>query len=397
MSERKAFLEKIHIKNYLSLRDVTLPFKPLTVLVGPNASGKSNVLQALQLLNLLTSTENLPPTKFIQNCLWAGQVNNITFELQAEVESTLAAYKLELSANSDKLLVAEELLLKGDKNVQVISIKNGEGMVQDEDGSIKTNYNSNKPALGSAGNYGNKPITRALTEFIKGWEFYDFDTGFIRQESDMRFSPAETEIREFPKLNEGGENLVEVLWNWYKNSPESFQNVSDSLAADTNREIDYCLIDGRYQLFIIEGDKNPIPLQSASDGILRLIAYNILLNEPELPSLITIEEPERNLHPGALTDIANVLEQIARYSQVIITTHSSQLLGAFNSESLSDSLGVLLLRNRPGVGTEALNLEDCSDKGQALEGWIADFGIGSAIFDSGLLSDEMEDESECRV
>ena len=397
MTERKAFLEKIHIKNYLSLRDVTLPFKPLTVLVGPNASGKSNVLNALGLLNLLTSTENLSPTKFIQNCLWAGQVNNITFELQAEVESTLAAYKLELSANSDKPLVTEELLLKGDKDIQVISIENGEGMVQDEDGSIKTNYNSNKPALQSAGDYGNKPITRALTEFIKGWEFYDFDTGFIRQESDMRFSPAETEIREFPKLNEGGENLAEVLWNWHNNSPESFRNISDALAYSTHRKIDHCLIDGQNQLCLLEGDKNPIPLEGASDGTLRLIAYNILLNEPELTPFIAIEEPEQNLHPGALTDIANVFEQISEHSQVIITTHSSQLLDAFNPESLSDSLGVLLLRNRPGFGTEALNLEDCSDKGEALEGWIADFGIGSTIFDSGLLSDEMEGTSECQA
>ena len=39
MSEQKAFLEKIHIKNFLSLRNVTLPLKPLTVLVGPTASG----------------------------------------------------------------------------------------------------------------------------------------------------------------------------------------------------------------------------------------------------------------------------------------------------------------------------------------------------------------------
>ncbi|MCG8620752.1 MAG: ATP-binding protein, partial [Proteobacteria bacterium] len=48
MSEQKAFLEKVHIKNYRSLRNVTLPLKPLTVLVGPNASGKSNVLESLR-------------------------------------------------------------------------------------------------------------------------------------------------------------------------------------------------------------------------------------------------------------------------------------------------------------------------------------------------------------
>ena len=106
------------------------------------------------------------------------------------------------------------------------------------------------------------------------------------------------------------------------------------------------------------------------------MAYHTLLKFPELPPLIAIEEPERNLHPGALTDIAYVLERIAERTQVIITTHSSQLLDNFKSESLSNSLGVLLLRNRPGLGTEVLNLEEIRGKREALDGWIAGFRNG---------------------
>ena len=94
-------------------------------------------------------------------------------------------------------------------------------------------------------------------------------------------------------------------------------------------------------------------LRRASEGTLRLIAYYILLNEPELPPLIAIEEPEQNLHPGALTHIANVLEQIAERSQVIITTHSSQLLGAFNPESLGEfTRGFTVTQPPRGFGTE---------------------------------------------
>ena len=79
MSERKVFLEQINIKNFLSLRNVTLSLKPLTVLVGPNASGKSNILSALNLLNTMTIAENPPPPKFIQDRLWAGKENNVFF------------------------------------------------------------------------------------------------------------------------------------------------------------------------------------------------------------------------------------------------------------------------------------------------------------------------------
>lgn len=390
MSERKAFLEKVHIKNFLSLRDVTLPFKPLTVLVGPNASGKSNTLAALDRLNTMITEEKLSSYGLNKDIFWACELQKFSFDLQTKVKEYQTLYHLEVKADPDFTYHAEQLFVN---DVNVISIQDGKGIVRDENNKNEIPYNSNKLALESAGNYGNKPITHDLAEFIKELRFYDFDTCFIRQESDMSFSSSESEIREYTDLGVAGENLVEVLWNWYKNSPESFQNVSDSLAVDINREIDYRLIDGRHKLFMIEGDKNPIPMQNASDGILRLIAYNILLNEPELPPLIAIEEPERNLHPGVLTDIAHVLEQIAQYSQVIITTHSSQLLGAFNPESLGDSLGVLLLRNHPGFGTKVLNLEDYHDEREALRGWIDDFGIGSAIFDSELLQDVLEAKS----
>ena len=66
MSEVNAFLKEVHISNYLSLRDVVLPLKPLTVLVGPNASGKSNVLSALRLLNRMIRAEALPPVDLIR-------------------------------------------------------------------------------------------------------------------------------------------------------------------------------------------------------------------------------------------------------------------------------------------------------------------------------------------
>ena len=185
--------------------------------------------------------------------------------------------------------------------------------------------------------------------------------------------------------------LNEVLSSWYKNDRERFQNVNTSLKTSMNIGIEWSQVNGNHHLYLLEGYENPIPLDRASSGTLRLIAYYILLYDPELPPLIAIEEPERNLHPGALKDIANVLEQLAERTQVIITTHSSQLLDAFNPDNLSDSLGVLLLRNRSGLGTEVLNLEEIKGKREALDGWIADFGIGSAVFDSELLQDLMEE------
>jgi predicted ATPase len=391
MSEVKVSLKKVHIKNYLSLHDVELPLKPLTVLVGPNASGKSNILSALDLLKSMIIDKKPPQVKVIRDRLWAGKASQINFQLQAEVEETRIVYELALKAEAENPFVAEKLSVG---NVPVISIQNGEGVVRDENDKNRTKYRSNKLALGSAGDYGNKPSTSALTEFIKGWVFYDF------QPSTMRFSfhdLGEMILDEFPELRESpplwgeGFTLPLLLSSWYEKAPERFHNVSESLAVCTNIRIGQRTIGGELELCLLEGHENPIPLERASDGILRLVAYYILLNQPELPLLIGIEEPERNLHPGALTDITNVLEQIAKRTQVIITTHSSQLLDAFNPENLSDSLGILLLHKRPGHGTEVLNLEDIRKDRAALDGWITDFGIGSAIFDSELLQDLVEE------
>ncbi len=387
MSERESSLEEIHIKNFLSLRNIILPLKPLTVLVGPNASGKSNVLSALYSLRSMMTDEKLPPVELVQGYLWAGKASHITFQLQAEVKEAPAIYELKFKADVNNPFVAEELSVAG---VKVISVENGKGEVQDENGTNKTTYTSNKLALKSAGDYGDKPITSTLTEFIKSWEIYDFQPEFIRNRL-ATFSHVTKELRESPKLDTYGFGLAEVLSDWHGNAPEDFRNVSESLAACTNISIEHRSINGNDKLCLLEGYENPIPLEGASDGTLRLLAYNTLLNQSELPPLIAIEEPERSLHPGALKDIAYILERIAERTQVIITTHSSQLLDNLKSESLSNSLGVLLLRNRPGLGTEALNLEEIRGKREALDSWIADFGMGSAVFDSGLLQDLMEE------
>ena len=91
--------------------------------------------------------------------------------------------------------------------------------------------------------------------------------------------------------------LYEVLSSWHENDQELFYNVSASLKACTNIGIEWLSIDGNERLCLLEGYQRPIPLNRASSGTLRLIAYYILLNDPELPPLVAIEEPERNLHP----------------------------------------------------------------------------------------------------
>ena len=363
---------------------------------------------SLESLNLLKwmLIDKLPPTGPLQGFFWGGEANRITFQSETKMKETPTEYQLVLKVNeipteyrlvfeagTDNPFVVEKLWVN---NVPVISIQNGQGNVQNEDGTNQTKYRSNQLALESAGDYGDKPITSALTKFIKGWKFYDFQPDSIRLyfgtlgQIPMDLNELK-ELRQLSSIPDNGSTLSVLFHDWYENDRERFDRISESLAAAINTRMDFCAISGNNRLCLLESDKKPIPLERASNGTMRFIAYYTLLNQPELPPLIAIEEPERNLHPGALKDIAYILEQLAERTQVIVTTHSSQLLDNFKPESLSNSLGVLLLRNRPGLGTAVLNLEEIRCKRESLDGWISDFGMGSAVFDSGLLQDLMEE------
>lgn len=382
MEDNKVFLDKIHVENFLSLHDVDLPLKPLTILVGPNASGKSNILRAMQLINRMMIAENPPSVELIQNLLWVGGADKIRFQLQVNVGEKEANYRLELKPESENQISSEELIVAG---IKVISVSQGKGKVRDEDDQNSITYRSKKLALKSAGDYGYKPVTSALTEFIRGWELYDFKPHVMRGENILLHSLPDVPTA----LDNDGVLLKHLLSYWHTNDLNRFQAVNDALKTCSRLGIEY-RDNGESDLYLLEGYKNPIPLDRASDGTLRLLAYHTLLNQPDLPSLIAIEEPERNLHPAALSEISKVLEQLAEETQVIITTHSSQLLDSFNAENLSDNLRVLLLLSRPGSGTVVINLEKERNSREALSDWIEDFGIGSAIFHSELLQDIME-------
>ena len=177
MFKGEALLEEVRIKNFLSLRDVTLPLKPLTVLVGPNASGKSNTCEALRFLKRMMVDIRWYSEALSDDFSFAGKGQEITFQLQTKVAEKQTLYNLVVQTTPYWSRLEENLSVN---DVDVISIRDRKGVVRDENGEGKTHYNSNELALGSAGNYGNKPITRALAGFIKEWELYRFSTDVIR-------------------------------------------------------------------------------------------------------------------------------------------------------------------------------------------------------------------------
>jgi predicted ATPase len=118
-----------------------------------------------------------------------------------------------------------------------------------------------------------------------------------------------------------------------------------------------------------------------------MIGYCSLLYSSVIPALIAIEEPERNLHPGIFIDLASILKRLSQKTQVVITTHSSELLDCFSMEDISRDVSIILFRKNPTLGTEAISLDALGQDCDGLQDWMQDFGIGNAIYHSNLIQE----------
>lgn len=385
-------LKSARIKNFKSLGDVELTFRDLTILVGPNASGKSNCLEALSYLSNLLASDSLPKLERKQR-LPKHNGEKICFFTIVEDADNLAEYSISLASSNGKTVIANEELKINQTNV--IEILNGKGKVSDETGGNLQNYQSDPEmieglALRAAGNFGNKPVTKKLANYIRDWEFYDIDPDRIRNAHELilMFKAIKQiqDIEIVPSLGTKASEVQEVLNYWAEKQRDKFNDVSKELKDFLN--ISLTIDEERQRIIkVLEGDGKEIPLASMSDGTLRLIAYLILLYESEIPPLIGIEEPERNFHPGILKDVASIMKRLSKRTQVVMTTHSSQLLDCFNQEEISSDISVILLSKKDEAGTKACLLDKLAENRDDLADWMNDFGLGSAIYHSHLIEE----------
>jgi predicted ATPase len=378
------------IKNFKSLGDVDLNFRDLTILVGANASGKSNCLGALRFLSKLLKDQEFPSLNYMDSILRVGE-KQIFYELTIEDDednNDKIEYKLVLSISENNTLINKEYLLVNE--IEVINIIDGQGIVKDENGENSLPYNFSEGdglTLADVGKYGNKPITKKLASYIKDWKFYDVDPDSVRRHSIMSkfviYKYLQHDER-IPSLDTDGSEVEDVLQYWHRRDKNNFDKVSQELYECL--KIKLKLDDVAEPLIkVIEEDGKKIALSNMSDGTLRLIAYFIMLYQSDVPTLIGIEEPERNFHPGILQDIADLIKRLSKRTQVIFTTHSSQLLDCFSTEEISSYISVILLNQKGEIGTQACLLDKLAENRDDLSDWMNDFGIGSAIYHSHLI------------
>ena len=124
---------------------------------------------------------------------------------------------------------------------------------------------------------------------------------------------------------------------------------------------------GTVQFYLHEsGFTAPIPATRLSDGTIRFVALLATLLSPSPPPLVCIEEPELGLHPDAVALLADLLVEASERMQLVVTTHSDALVSA-----LSKQPDAIVACERPGAGTQLRRLDP-----EKLASWLEDYRLG---------------------
>ena len=184
-------------------------------------------------------------------------------------------------------------------------------------------------AVNALGQLAENPRVVALRNFIAGWHVSYLSSDDARGQPEA--GPQE-------RLSKTGDNLANVIQYLAEEHEDRLSLVFGRLRERVPKIETVTanpMPDGRLLLQIKDGPfSEPVMARFASDGTLKMLAYLVLLNDPEPPPFIGIEEPENFLHPRLLYGLAEECRAAAERTQILVTTHSPFFLDALRSDEV---------------------------------------------------------------
>jgi predicted ATPase len=339
----KPTVERLKVRNYRVLRDVTFDkLTPLTVLFGPNGSGKSTVFDVFAFLYEAFTT-NLRRAWDARNRLAEirsrGTDGPVQFELEYRDPGSgrLVTYRLAIDEEDGAPVVTEELLRwttspGSGRPTEILKYSHGLGAIYDAATSERVSEPLDSPdvlALSALGQLRRYPQVAALRRFVTGWYLSYLNIDQARNQPVA--GPQE-------QLSVTGDNLANVLQYLAERHPDRLAEIFRVLgerAPHVERVQATQMPDGRLLLRLKDRPFDaPVLARSISDGTLKLLAYLTVLYDPEPAPIIGIEEPENQLHPRLLYDLAEQGRAAAERSQMLVTTHSPYFADAVRPREL---------------------------------------------------------------
>jgi predicted ATPase len=377
--EGKKLLRSITLANLLSYgsEGVKLSLEPLNVLIGPNASGKSNLIDAISILAAIPRSLLAPFREggASEDWLWKGGktsgiaqiIVSIIFPSgKGSIESLYYSIGISLSGTSPRIESESLDMARGD-----LFIRNSSGEIDftpgfarlDEDGG----YPKLEPQQSVLSQVRDPKNYRELTyvgdqfgkiQFFRSWPF---GRGNLLRRPQSVSLPDDF-------LLEDGSNLGLIL-NDLQNRRATKRILLEQLRLvyDGIEDVTTKVQGGTIQIFFHEeGLNQPIPAARLSDGTLHYLCLLTVLLHPDPPPLICIEEPELGLHPDIIPKIAELLIDASKRTQLIITTHSETLISA-----LSEVPEAVVVCERDDRGTQLRRLDP-----ENLKEWLDRYRLG---------------------
>jgi len=371
----------------------------LNVIIGPNGAGKSNLLRFLE---LMTISAQGTLGKYIQSLggmaplVWDGQATRLACQLKMapfhqenEAPDTLLTYDLVLArlGQSSAYRIEQENLtqyegLKKAPDTEAVTVLNRTQhnvmLFDDKDKTLKTlegPFSEEESLLLMAATpfFSNRFMTDCQRQLTSWAIYHDVPVD--------RLAPLRQAVvtRSEKRVDPDGQNLISVLHTLYTEDRDFRYELDAAMRAAFGNEFEALMFppaaDQRTQLRVIW--KSLQRGQSAaelSDGTLRFLFLLTVLAAPA--PLTAIDEPELGLHPSMLPIIAEYAVSAAEQAQIVLTTHSPQLLDAFTDTQPSITVAL----SDQGE-TRLKNLS-----GEALAYWLENYSLGR-LFHSGELED----------
>lgn len=397
----------ITIKNFKSYKEATLPLAPLTLLIGANASGKSNAIEAFRFLSWVAGGERLSTLKNRVNDsdkIIRGNVSDLPFR---ETEQFVLSFSADSSnyesifnirfneiyfgfeiietenenfiftfddVADDGIYVSQESLSNNfaiDENKTIFSIKNSD---------YSDVFNLSKELLSFFLKENGSPYKiekiyndiNFLKSLILNAYFFDFVPSQMRYESlsekDLRSNGQNLAgVLHYlcEKDRHASDNKTKLL-NLIKSLPE--QNIIDiKFYVDHRERVEFALIEN------FGNTPKEFPMDLLSDGTLKVLAIATALLSVSTGSTLVIEEIDNSIHPSRAHDILSLMRQYAeeRGLKLLLSTHNPALMDAIPNEALAD---VVFCYRDPRQGDSRLvRLGDLDDYvGLVVQGSLGD-------------------------
>ena len=341
-------IESIRLKNFKSFQDTELSNLPnFCVIVGANGTGKSTIFQLFGFLrdamttNVHAALAKLGGSRGIKEVRSRNSQGPIEIELKFrdKPNSPLTTYFIQINEKHGKATVEREILKyrRGSSGQpwHFLDFSEGRGTsvtneldavtdVKDLNREEQTLKSSDILAIKGLSQFERFPAVMALGNLIENWHVSDFHISKARPEQEAGYAE---------HLSREGENLSLVIEYLYNNKKDTFDKIISLLkmrVPGISSVESKPTEEGRVLLKFQDGSfEDPFLARYVSDGTIKMLAYLTLLYDPAPHPLLCVEEPENQLYPKLLWELAEEFRAYARRGgQVFVSTHSPDFLNA---------------------------------------------------------------------